>query len=1319
MADSWGRRFSRALVLVLVPTIASLIAVSAAAAMSGRRPMAMPGIPAGAMQHMEHPTKAAWIAFSQPLHPHGWTVTASSFATGHPASAVLGSRRSAYWRSARLGSDTQLPQSITIRFPSSRLVSGLMYVPHARVGEIGRFRVTLSRDGSRFGAAVAYGRWQANAADKKVAWMPRRVRAVRLTVLSVSPVRANSVAAARIVLTGARRGASGRNARASVDATAASTDPSVVGQWGPTIAFPLVPVAAALIPGNKLVVWSAEENFTANSVTSPYTQTAILDLTTGMVTPATVSNTAHDMFCPGVSILPDGEVMVTGGLSNAQTSIYNPATNTWRAGPQMNLGRGYQGQTTLSDGQALVLGGSWSGAIGGKLGEVWSATGGWRELTGVPADPIYTADSQGPYRADNHGWFIATSGGKVFQAGPSAQMHWITTTGAGNITSAGVRGAAGDQMNGNAVLYDVGKILTVGGAPNYQASNATAAANVVDISNGTAQVQSTSQMTYPRSFANSVALPTGKVFTVGGETYAMPWSDENSDMSPELWDPSTGQWTGMASQAEPRNYHSVAVLLPDGTVFSGGGGLCGTCATNHPDGQIFSPPYLFNPDGSPRARPTISTAPSAAGTGQTISVTTGAPVQSFVLMRYGEATHTVDNDQRRIPLTIASSSGTTYQLAIPSDPGVVLPGPYMLFAIDANGTPSVSATISISTPALSVPSHSYGKTVDSTGPAVYWPLADSDGSTGAADLSGNRDTGAFSSAGITYQTPSPVEGPRGQGVTLNGGQIISTQPQATPSAFSEELWFKTTSSSGGALMRFGDSPTGADTDTDRVLYMTNSGQLVLGTKTGVQNVVSSPLSYNDGDWHFVVATQGADGMHLYADGIQVASNSVADAQSYTGYWQLGGAPTGWPDQPSGAFSGSISDAAMYLSELTPAQVQTAHLSSPLLGGPDTTTVEVGQGGDTFTQADVTIDPGETIDWHWDSGPHSVTSGAPPGTPNNQFDSAVQTTSGATFDQTFNHPGVYHYFCRIHYASGMVGTITVTGTDPAPTAAFTAPASVTAGQQVTFDASTSSTSDGDTIQGYTWNFGDGTAPRTTFAPTTTHAFASTGAPNVTLTITDAGSATSAPVAHALDVKPPPDTAPPDTAPPDTAPTAHFSFLPKIPRAGQTVAFDGSGSSDGDGDAISSYHWDFGDGLTQTTATPKTSHRYTRAGPFSVTLAVVDSQGTPSAPASSTLSIQWPPPVVSNLHLSKTDFCVKNSRTCRRPGTHVDFRLSRAAEVTLLVRRRGAIVRRFSRAGKAGANSWLLSGKGLAAGRCSLILTPAGGTAAGTSFTVARS
>ena len=224
---------------------------------------------------------------------------------------------------------------------------------------------------------------------------------------------------------------------------------------------------------------------------------------------------------------------------------------------------------------------------------------------------------------------------------------------------------------------------------------------------------------------------------------------------------------------------------------------------------------------------------------------------------------------------------------------------------------------------------SYGTTVTSAGPSAYWPLNDVSGSPSAADLSGNGNVGSFSSSGITYGTPSPVEGTTGQGVTLTGGQIISHQAQPTPQAFTEELWFNTTTTTGGYLTRFGDSATGANNDTDRILYMTNSGQLALGTWTGVANVITSPSSYNDGKWHFAVASQGSDGMHVYVDGAQVASSSVTGAQSYTGYWQVGGTATQWwPNRPSAAFTGSVSDAAMYRTELSVAQVQSQYAASP-------------------------------------------------------------------------------------------------------------------------------------------------------------------------------------------------------------------------------------------------------------------------------------------------------------------------------------------------------------------------------------------------------
>jgi len=881
-----------------------------------------------AMSHMEMPTKAAFVPYATVLVPDGWRVSASSTAAGASASAVLSSRGASFWQSARLGRRVHLPQSLTVTFLRATVVSGLTYVPHGHSGVIGRFAITVSSDGRHFGRPVAYGRWQANANVKRVGWVPRDIRAVRVTMLSLSSPGAHALAVSRLVLAGALRNhparAPGAMMASAASAAASATRPSVIGEWGPTIGFPMVPVAAALIPGDRLLVWSADQELSfVESDEDQYTQTAMLNLATGEVSASTVSNTAHDMFCPGVSILPNGEVIVTGGIGNTDTSIYSPVTNTWRAGPEMNIGRGYQGQTTLSDGEVFTLGGSWSGGRGGKLGEVWSPSANWRELTGVPANPIYTEDAQGVYRADNHGWFIATSGGRVFQAGPSKEMHWITTTGAGTITAAGPRGSSSDEMNGNAVLYAVHKILTVGGAPDYQESDATNVANIVNITGNNPTVAPTAAMTYSRSFANSVVLPNGQVFTVGGESYAVPFSDETSDLYPELWNPATGKWKVMAEEAEPRNYHSVAVLLPDGTVFSGGGGLCGECATNHPDGQIFYPPYLFNTNGTLRTRPTISSAPAAALTGQTISVSTGAPVSSFDLLRYGESTHSVDNDQRRVPLKIVSSSGDTYQLAIPSDPGITLPGPYMLFAMAANGTPSVSATIDITTPPAPPPASAYVTRILADGPALYWPLADSAGSAGSADLSGNGDTGTFSPTGISYRTASPVESATGLGITLSGGQVLSTQPQHTPNQYSEELWFKTTTTSGGALASY--VGTGAQ---DRMLYMTSTGQLEFGVWNEVPDAVESPGAYNDGKWHFLVATQGADGMHLYLDGALVASAETTTAQPYLGSWQLGGiAPPGYPNATSGAFSGSISDAALFTSELTEAQVQAEYASS--------------------------------------------------------------------------------------------------------------------------------------------------------------------------------------------------------------------------------------------------------------------------------------------------------------------------------------------------------------------------------------------------------
>jgi galactose oxidase len=201
-------------------------------------------------------------------------------------------------------------------------------------------------------------------------------------------------------------------------------------------------------------------------------------------------------------------------------------------------------------------------------------------------------------------------------------------------------------------------------------------------------------MAYARGFANGVVLPDGTVFVTGGQSRLRPFNDDTAQLTPELWDPATGRWTQLNPMQIPRTYHSVALLMPDATVFSGGGGLCGSCGVNHFDAEIFVPPYLLNADGTRRTRPVISTVASSVRLGASLSISTTGSVAKFSLVRFGTATHTVNTDQRRIPLT-SSGSGTSYTVTIPSDPGVALPGYWLLFAIDSAGTPSLGKTIKV------------------------------------------------------------------------------------------------------------------------------------------------------------------------------------------------------------------------------------------------------------------------------------------------------------------------------------------------------------------------------------------------------------------------------------------------------------------------------------------------------------------------------------------------------------------------------------------------------------------------------------------------
>ncbi len=202
-------------------------------------------------------------------------------------------------------------------------------------------------------------------------------------------------------------------------------------------------------------------------------------------------------------------------------------------------------------------------------------------------------------------------------------------------------------------------------------------------------------------------------------------------------------------------------------------------------------------------------------------------------------------------------------------------------------------------PPSTVPTDDYGKAVYNDAPAHFWRLDETGGAATAADSTDNNTTGNYV-GGITQGVPGAL-GATGHAVSFDGstGNVASSSQIGGPSRYGLELWFNTTTTSGGKLIGFGNSQTGASGNYDKHVYMTNNGRLIFGVYNGSFDMITTPTAYNDGQWHYLVAMQGPSGMAMYVDDHLIGSNSVSNNQAYAGYWRVGGDNlNAWPNQPA-------------------------------------------------------------------------------------------------------------------------------------------------------------------------------------------------------------------------------------------------------------------------------------------------------------------------------------------------------------------------------------------------------------------------------------
>lgn len=237
----------------------------------------------------------------------------------------------------------------------------------------------------------------------------------------------------------------------------------------------------------------------------------------------------------------------------------------------------------------------------------------------------------------------------------------------------------------------------------------------------------------------------------------------------------------------------------------------------------------------------------------------------------------------------------------------------------------------------------YTTSVESYSLLHYWSLQDAapTGSTASTatlpgQVSAFPDTAgdvpvddATASGGVTSSSSGPLNG---AAAYFNGSTgYLQTANAWNPQTFTEVAWFKSSSSSGGTILGMSDvQGNSGQYYKDRILWLDNSGKVVFGVYPGATDEVTSGSSYNNGQWHFVVASIGSSGQQLWVDNSEVASNgSVTSAQSYNGYWHIGwNSEASWPDAPTSSyFNGSLAGVGVLPSQLSSSQINTLYTSS--------------------------------------------------------------------------------------------------------------------------------------------------------------------------------------------------------------------------------------------------------------------------------------------------------------------------------------------------------------------------------------------------------
>lgn len=488
------------------------------------------------------------------------------------------------------------------------------------------------------------------------------------------------------------------------------------GSWDSPLNQPLdtSTVHAALIGGGK-VFWLMGSGYNTSHIDGPYYH--------GTWNPngsfgSTNTLSDDDLFCCGMSMLANGNVLLCGGTIGWDNRTLN---GKWHGGKfayevdfssgsvgnrtEMAHGRWYPTCVTLPDGKVCVIQGWDEYGCNNRLVEIYDPGPKSWQIKLDPANSVtYCVGSCATQ-------YYPEAGSPCYGPGCAPylslypRMHLMPS---GLVASVGAElddrvydpntfkwvwsGKTIKRHYGTSVLCPLentatekGKILVCGGSP-LAADPAANTAQIAEPSgtNGLTR-RSVQSMQYSRKHISPVILPTGQIVIIGGNLQ----TNKSPVLYPEMFDPVSETWTVWPAATVARMYHSVALLLHDGRVWTAG--TTPNSSTKEIRVEIFKPWYISE------TRPTISGDPTGGAYGGTITIPTpnAANITKVSLVKVSSVTHHYNTDQRLIWLQIDSKTSSSVTVKAPINNKLAPPGYYLIHVLNSAGVPSIGTFIKI------------------------------------------------------------------------------------------------------------------------------------------------------------------------------------------------------------------------------------------------------------------------------------------------------------------------------------------------------------------------------------------------------------------------------------------------------------------------------------------------------------------------------------------------------------------------------------------------------------------------------------------------